>query len=307
MQRDRQPLADAGSLVDLLIGACLERDFLDRFTHELGNDDVAALQPGFLGRDGHGGAARRRVVRADLRPDAVLERRDDLAARGVVLGVGAEHHQHVERQADGVALYLDVALLQDVEQPDLDLAGEIRQLVDGEDAAVRSRHQAIVHRQLVGEIEAGTRGLDRIDVADHVGDGDVRCGELLDVALVARQPADGKGVAFRLDARAAGGAQRRQRVVVNLAARHHGNLVVEQAREGAQDAALRLAAQAEQDEIVARQHGVDDLRDDRVVVADDAGEERLSGAEAGDQVLAHLVAHRATLDAAGGDGGAKFS
>ena len=129
--------------------------------------------------------ARRRVVRADLRADAILQRRDDLAARGVVLGVGAEHHQDVERQAHRVALDLDVPFLQDVEEADLDLAGEVGQLVDREDAAVRPRQQAVVHRQLVGELQAGARRLDRIEVADHVGDRHVGRRELLDVARVA--------------------------------------------------------------------------------------------------------------------------
>ena len=39
-------------------------------------------------------------------------------------------------------------------------------------------------------------GFDRIDVADHVGDRDVRCRELLDEARVARQPRDRQRVAF---------------------------------------------------------------------------------------------------------------
>ena len=34
-QRDRQPLADAGTLVDLRVLARLERDFLDDFADEL--------------------------------------------------------------------------------------------------------------------------------------------------------------------------------------------------------------------------------------------------------------------------------
>jgi hypothetical protein len=59
---------------------------------------------------------------------------------------------HVERQPDRIALDLDVAFLQDVEQADLDLAGEIGQLVDREDAAVGARQQPVVHRQLVGEL-----------------------------------------------------------------------------------------------------------------------------------------------------------
>ena len=42
-----------------------------------------------------------RVVGADLGAEAVLERRDDAAAVGVVLGVGAGDDVEVERQADG--------------------------------------------------------------------------------------------------------------------------------------------------------------------------------------------------------------
>ena len=110
------------------------------------------VSPRFLRGDRHRVVARLRVVRADLRADAVLERRDDLAARRVVLGVRGEDHQHVQRQADRIALDLHVAFLQDVEQAHLDLAGEVGQLVDGEDAAVGARQQAVVHRQLVAEV-----------------------------------------------------------------------------------------------------------------------------------------------------------
>ena len=124
-------------------------------------------------------------MRANLGADAVLERRDDLAARRVVLGIGGEDDQQVERQPDRVALDLDVPLLKDVEQPHLNAAGEVGQLVDREDAAVRPRQQPVVHRQLVAELEPAPRRLDRIDVADHVGDGHVRRRELFDVALVA--------------------------------------------------------------------------------------------------------------------------
>ena len=126
------------------------------------------------------------IVRTDFRPDAVLERRDDLSARRVVLGVGREGDQDVERQTDRVALDLDVTLLKDVEQPDLNLAREVRQLVDRKDPAIGPRQQTVVHRQLTRELQAGARRLDRIDVADHVGDRHVRRGEFLDVAEIAR-------------------------------------------------------------------------------------------------------------------------
>ena len=64
---------------------------------------------------------------------------------------------------------------------------------------------------------------------------------------------DRQRVAFAGDARPARGAERRQRVVVDLAAGHDRNLFVEQIDQAAQDAALGLAAQAEQDEVVPRQ------------------------------------------------------
>ena len=140
--------------------------------------------------------------------------------------------------------------------------------------------------------EPGLRGLDRIDVADHVGDRDVGRRELLDEARLARQPGDRHLVALPRDARAAGGADRRERIVVDLAAGHDRNLLVEQVDQRAQDPALRLAAQAEQDEVVARQDRVDELRNDGLVVADDAGEERLARLELPHEVVANFLLDR---------------
>jgi hypothetical protein len=65
--------------------------------------------------------------------------------------------------------------------------------------------------------------------------------------------------------RAARAADRIERIVVDLAARHDRDLVVEQRDERAQQARLRLAAQAEQDEVVLRQQRVHELRHDGVV------------------------------------------
>ena len=94
------------------------------------------------------------------------------------------------------------------------------------------------------------------------------------------------------DARTARGAERRERVVVDLAAGHDRNLLVEQIDQTAQDAALRLAAQTEQDEVVPRQNRVDQLRDDRFVVADDAGEQPFAGLQLAHEVVANLLLHR---------------
>ncbi len=229
---------------------------------------------------------------ADLGSDAILQRRDDLAARGVVLRVGREDEHHVELQPDGVTLDLDVALLKDVEEAHLDLSGEIRQFVDREDTPVGARQQAVVHRELVGEIEPRLRGLDRVDVPHHVRDRHIRGRELLDEAVLPEQPGDRQAIPFLHDARAAGAADGRQRIVVDFAPRDDGNPLVEQIHQGAEDPALRLAAQAEQDEIVARENRVDELRDDRVVVPDDAGEQPFSRLELPDEIVPDFLLDR---------------
>ena len=90
-----------------------------------------------------------RIVRHDLGADAILQRRDDLSARRVVFRIRRKHEHHIERQTHRITLNLHVAFLHDVEETDLNLAGEIGQLVDRKDAAIRARQQTVVNRQLV--------------------------------------------------------------------------------------------------------------------------------------------------------------
>ena len=52
---------------------------------------------------------------ADLGTNSVLQRGYDLASRGVILGVGAEHQENIQRQSHRITLNLHVALLHDVE------------------------------------------------------------------------------------------------------------------------------------------------------------------------------------------------
>ena len=190
-------------------------------------------------------------MRADLGADAVLERRDDLAARRVVLGVGREHQRHVQVQPHRVSFDLDVSFLHDVEESHLNLAREIRQLVDGEDAAIRPRQESEVHRQLVGQEMPPTRRLDRIDVADDVGNGDIGRRELFHEPELARQPRDRRTVAVLRNDLAAVLGDRIERIVVDLAAGDDGNLLVEQRDQLAEDPAFRLTTQTQQDEVVA--------------------------------------------------------
>jgi glycerophosphoryl diester phosphodiesterase len=94
---------------------------------------------------------------------------------------------------------------------------------------------------------------------------------------------------------------------VNLASRYHRDRIVEQSGQRAEKATLRLTAQTKQNEIVARQDRVDDLRYNGFVVPDDAGEEQVARAQACDQVFAHFVANRTPFHATGFDGAAQFS
>ena len=66
-------------------------------------------------------------------------------------------------------------------------------------------------------------------------------------------------------------------------------------------------AQPEEDEVVAREQRVDELRNDRVLVADDTGKQRAAGAELLDQVVAHFFVDTAPADAALLDGSAQFA
>ena len=156
---DGDPDAHAGPLADLGRATRQVGQLGEHLVHERRHRDrrlaVARLEPLLLLADDRQLVVERpRVVGPDLRPETILERRDDPAAARVVLRVGRRDDVQVEWQADLEAADLDVALLEDVEQADLDPLGEVRQLVDREDAAVGPRDQAVVERQLVAEVAA---------------------------------------------------------------------------------------------------------------------------------------------------------
>ena len=237
---------------------------------------------------------------AHLRAEPVLERGDDPAAVGVVLGVGAGHQQQVQRQPHPVAADLDVALLEHVEQRHLDPLGQVGQLVDAEDAAVGARDQAVVDGLRVTQ-RAALGHLDRVDVADQVADAGVRGGQLLAEPVAAVQPADRGGVAVLGDLPAPPDADRLQRVLVELAADQHRRPLVEQADQGADEPGLALAALAEQDQVVPGDERALDLGDDGVLEPDDAGQRGLAGGQPGEQVVADLGLDRPGGGAAGAE------
>jgi hypothetical protein len=268
-------------------------DLGDHVFHELGHPHrrtVRRRKPHLLTHDLELEFRRRGVVGADLRRIAVLQRRDDATAAGVVLRVRAGHDEHVDRQADAVALHLHIALFHDVEQAHLHLFRQVGKLVDAEDPAVRARQEAEVHRLLVGE-GSPLGDLDRIDVADQIGDRDVGRGELFHITIVAVHPVDGRRIAALGDERARARRHRRRRVVVQLASGHHGHPLVEEPRELTDHARLRLPPLSEEDEIVATEQCILYGRHDGVVVAHHSVEDAHSRGETREQVHADLLAH----------------
>jgi len=64
---------------------------------------------------------------------------------------------------------------------------------------------------------------------------------------------------------------------------------VEQARQHADQACFRLAPQAEQNKIMARQDGVDHLRHYGIFVPENARKQGIAALDFADQIGAHLV------------------
>src|SRR6185437_12580582 len=228
-------------------------------------------------------------MRANFRADTVFHWRNDFAARRVIFGIRGEDEQHVEGQAHGIALNLHVALLHDVEEAHLNFPGQIRQFVDGKKAAIGARQQTVVDRELVGKIAAAFGRANRVDVADDVGNGHVRRGEFFDITAIARKPGDLDCFAFESSTFAAGAANGAVRIVVDFAAVDYGDFVVEKTDELAQNTRFRLTAEAQQNKVMPRKNRVDDLRDHRIVIAANSGEEFIARAQFAQEILAKLV------------------
>ena len=104
------------------------------------------MQPCLLLGDADAFFQRAGIVRANLRADAIFERRYNLAARRIVLRVRGENQRHVQRQAQRIAFDLDIALLHDVEHADLNFSREVGQFIDGKEPAVCARKQPVMNR-----------------------------------------------------------------------------------------------------------------------------------------------------------------
>src|SRR5688572_16443542 len=99
-----------------------------------------------------------------------------------------------------------------------------------------------MNRQLVGQVEAASSRSNWVDVANHVGDGYIRRGQLLHVAIRAGQKCYGRFIPQLLQAGTAEAAERSKWVVVDFAPVHNGNFFIEQARQSSKNPRLGLPA-----------------------------------------------------------------
>ena len=90
-------------------------------------------------------------------------------------------------------------------------------------------------------------------------------------------------------------------MVVDLATLDHRHRIVKQVDDRAHEARLGLTAFAEQDQVVAREDAAFEPRQDRVVEAEDAGEELVAALELRQQVRAELLLDGAVLVAGGAE------
>src|SRR3954454_3796295 len=89
---------------------------------------------------------------------------------------------------------------------------------------------------------------------------------------------------------------------MNFTARDIRHLRIEQSSEGPQNPALGLSTQSQKNEIMTRKNGINNLRNYRVVVANDAGENRAWATQSGGQVFAHFIFHTTRAQALFGEG-----
>ena len=133
------------------------------------------------------------------------------------------------------------------------------------------------------------RRLNGIDIADQIRNCHIRRSQFFDVPVLGSKPRYRRSVSFLRNEFAAAAANRSIRIIVNFAARDVRHLRIEERRHPAQDAAFRLPAQSQKNEIMPRKNRVHDLRHYRIVVSNNAGKYRPALAQPRHQILAQLI------------------
>src|SRR6476661_3717727 len=156
--------------------------------------------------------------------------------------------------------------------------------------------------QLIRDVLTPSRGLDRIDIAYHVGDGYIRRGQFLHIPVFGRKIANRCFLTHLCNQFAAAAADRMIWIIVDFTAldiRHEG---IEQRSEHADQARLGLSSQPEQDKVMTGKYGVYDVRHHAVFEADDARKQSLTALDLAHQVGAQLVFYRTTSNFCFGKG-----
>src|SRR6266496_2345897 len=131
---------------------------------------------------------------------------------------------------------------------------------------------------------AALRRFDGIYVADDVGDSYIRSGEFLHEARIAIDPGYMCHIAMKLNCLTPKRGDGFKRIVVDFRAGDDRNMLVQQLGKLADYPAFGLSSQTQQDDVVAGENSVNELRDDRILVAHDAGKKLPSCTQFFDQV-----------------------
>ena len=215
-------------------------------------------------------------MRRNLRADAVFQRRDDFSTSRVIFRVRRENEHHVERQTHRKTFNLHVAFLHYVEKSDLNLSRQIGKFVDRKNSAIRPRQKSVKNRQFIRQKMSAFRRFNRVNIAYNVGNRHVRRGEFFDKARIAFHPGDFSFVTFLRDNLFAVSRQRFERIIADFRTGDDRDFFVEKFGQLSDNSTFRLSACAEQNQIMLRQNRIDELRNYRFFVTDDALEKLLA-------------------------------
>ena len=129
-----------------------------------------------------------------------------------------------------------------------------------------------------------------VHIADQVGHGGVRGGQLLHVPIGAVPPGNGKSVTLIRCAAQGFSGDGIERVLIELGPLDRWAPLVEQSGEGAQQTGFSLASLTQQHDVMAGNQGSLELRDDRAVKAVQTGPRILPGRQCGQEVVANFFA-----------------
>ncbi len=291
---NRQSGTNAGFLIDELVSPRLKGYLLNNFSEIMWDVDIPSIATDhrFLFRDANSVFKGARIVGKNLGVNSVFQRCNNIAAVRVVLGICREHDHKVERYPDVETTDLNIFFLHDIKEADLDSGLKVRKFVDSEDSSIRAGNDPEVNRPLVRVVEPLRRGLNRVDVADEVGNRDVRGREFFPVSGIAVEPLDLDVVPVLLDEIHAALAHWLEGVVIDFASLDDGNELVEKIHETPNDSRLRLAAEAKENHVVPCEQCVYDGGRYGFLVADDCGEEFLVIVQLSDEVVTNLILNR---------------